>query len=123
MPQSSNAPRLTLWNPSHLKSKRSKVEPPSPSPYRGDPGSNPNLGFELPISPQQTVIERLRRREGLLNAKQVIALLGVHITTLQLWTRRGEIPFLRVGHGVRFDPAELAQWLEKREIKAGSHKS
>ena len=64
----------------------------------------------------ETLIQRLIRTEGLLNSKQVIGILGVHITTLQLWTRRGEIPFLKVGHLVRFDPVQLAQWLGQRQI-------
>jgi excisionase family DNA binding protein len=75
---------------------------------------NPIPGSER-IS-EGTLAGRLSRMEGLLNSKQVIGMLGVHITTLQLWTRRGDIPFLRVGHSVRFDPAQLADWLGKRQI-------
>jgi excisionase family DNA binding protein len=64
----------------------------------------------------ETLVQKLNRMNGLLDSKQVIGILGVHICTLQIWTRRGEIPFLRVGRSVRFDPAQLATWLEKRQI-------
>lgn len=45
----------------------------------------------------ETLVQKLNRMDGLLDSKQVIGILGVHICTLQIWTRRGEIPFLRVG--------------------------
>ena len=64
----------------------------------------------------ETLVQKLNRMDGLLDSKQVIGILGVHICTLQIWTRRGEIPFLRVGRSVRFDPAQLATWLAKRQI-------
>jgi excisionase family DNA binding protein len=64
----------------------------------------------------ETLVQKLNRMDGLLDSRQVIAILGVHICTLQIWTRRGEIPFLRVGRSVRFDPAQLATWLEKRQM-------
>jgi excisionase family DNA binding protein len=66
----------------------------------------------------ETLVQKLNRMDGLLDSKQVIGILGVHICTLQIWTRRGEIPFLRVGRSVRFDPAQLAIWLAKRQIGA-----
>jgi excisionase family DNA binding protein len=65
---------------------------------------------------QITLIQRLGNMDGLLDSKQVIRMLGVHLCTLQLWTRKGEIPFLRVGRLVRFDPGQLAKWLEERQI-------
>jgi hypothetical protein len=45
-----------------------------------------------------------------------VGILGVHITTLQLWTKHRQIPHLKVGHGIRFDPVELADWLSTRQI-------
>jgi excisionase family DNA binding protein len=66
----------------------------------------------------QTLIQKLGRMGALLDSKQVIGMLGVHICTLQAWTREGQIPFLKVGRTVRFDPGQLANWLEKRQIGA-----
>ena len=60
----------------------------------------------------ETLVQKLNRMDGLLDSKQVIGTLGVHICTLQIWRRRGEIPFLMVGRSVRFDPAQLASWLD-----------
>jgi hypothetical protein len=64
----------------------------------------------------QTFIERLRLTKRYLDAREVVGILGVHITTLQLWTKHRQIPHLRVGHGIRFDPVELADWLATRQI-------
>jgi excisionase family DNA binding protein len=64
----------------------------------------------------QTFIERLRLTKRYLGAREVVAILGVHITTLQLWTKHRQIPHLKVGHGIRFDPVELAEWLSTRQI-------
>lgn len=68
----------------------------------------------VPLS--QTFIERLRLTKRYLDAHEVVGILGVHITTLQLWTKHRQIPHLRVGHGIRFDPVELADWLATRQI-------
>jgi len=38
-----------------------------------------------------TLLEYLSCRKSLLDSREVIELLGVHITTLQLWTRKGRI--------------------------------
>jgi excisionase family DNA binding protein len=70
-----------------------------------------------PEKSNPTLIDRLRSRQSLLDSKEVIDLLGVHITTLQLWTRKGRIPFLRVGHLIRFDPGQLASWLKARQTQ------
>jgi excisionase family DNA binding protein len=64
----------------------------------------------------ETLVQKLNKMNGLLDSKQVIRILGVHKCTLQIWTRRGEIPFIRVGRSVRFDPAQLATWLETRQM-------
>jgi hypothetical protein len=66
----------------------------------------------------ETLIQKLSRKQGLLNSKDVIGIFGVHITTLQLWTKHQQIPYLKVGRAVRFDPAQLAHWLSKRQMGA-----
>lgn len=64
----------------------------------------------------ESLIEKLSHRDGLLDSEQVRKMLGIHITTLQLWTKHQEIPFLRVGHLIRFDPVQLARWLQQRQM-------
>jgi hypothetical protein len=51
----------------------------------------------------ETLIQRLASMDGLLNSKQVSDIFCVHITTLQMWIKRREIPFLKIGHSIRFD--------------------
>jgi hypothetical protein len=67
----------------------------------------------------ETLIQRLGSMDGLLNSKQVSDIFCTHITTLQMWTKREEIPFLKIGHGIRFDPVQSADWLAKRQV--GGH--
>jgi excisionase family DNA binding protein len=64
----------------------------------------------------ETLIQRLGSMDGLLNPKQLSSIFCIHITTLQNWTKRGEIPFLKIGHAIRFDPVQLAAWLTKRQM-------
>ena len=87
---------------------------------KGSARRSPSTGSEIvgiagdPFS--QTFIERLRLTKRYLGAREVVGILGVHITTLQLWTKHRQIPYLKVGHGIRFDPVELADWLSTRQI-------
>ena len=67
-------------------------------------------------SKPESLIEKLSHRDGFLDSEQVRKMLGIHITTLQLWTKHQEIPFLRVGHLIRFDPVQLARWLQQRQM-------
>jgi excisionase family DNA binding protein len=52
---------------------------------------------------------------GLLTARQVGDLLGVSAETVLRWTRRGQLPAIRLpGGAIRFRPQELDGWLEER---------
>jgi len=51
-----------------------------------------------------------------LTVKQAVEVLGLHPQTLYKWTKLGRIPYMRIGGGLRFDPAILADWLEQRTI-------
>lgn len=121
MPRISQASNLTLIEPSKIRAGR-RAQSNAAGALKRRPQQNvvSTSGTLADLHPNEapgteTLIQRLTRKEGLLNSKEVIGMLGVHITTLQLWTRRGEIPFLRVGHLVRFDPVQLAHWLGKRQ--------
>lgn len=52
---------------------------------------------------------------GLLTARHVADLLGVSAETVLRWTRRGELPAIRLpGGAIRFREDELDGWLEQR---------
>lgn len=57
--------------------------------------------------------------EVLLDQKEAAALLGLQPRTLELWRWRGKGPnYFRVGAGrVRYDKAELREWLEAQKVK------
>lgn len=55
----------------------------------------------------------------LLGAKAAAKRLGLSTPTIYRLTARGELPAVRVGDSVRFDPADLARFIEIR--KSGAH--
>lgn len=59
----------------------------------------------------QTVVE-LRK---LLTPKEAAALLSISERTLWTLTNNGEIPAVRIGRSVRYDPADLAAWIEQQK--------
>ena len=38
-------------------------------------------------------------------------------TTLRRWVMQRRIPFKKIGRAVRFDPAELAEWVEAHSVR------
>jgi excisionase family DNA binding protein len=44
--------------------------------------------------------------------------LGVPKPTIYSWVRRGDIPFVKLGGLVRFDPGEIHDWLKERKHPA-----
>jgi excisionase family DNA binding protein len=64
----------------------------------------------------ETLVQTLRARTGLLTIAQVSELLGFHEVTLRNWVRAGKLPAVRIAGQWRFDPAELAGWVEARRI-------
>jgi excisionase family DNA binding protein len=55
----------------------------------------------------------------LIDAKAASKLLGVPHTWLLAQARAGEIPHHRLGHYVRFNPDDLANWLTENQITPG----
>lgn len=41
--------------------------------------------------------------------------LGVPKATIYSWVRRGDIPFVKLGGLVRFDPEEITNWIKERK--------
>jgi len=48
--------------------------------------------------------------EPLWDARELAHRLGIHRTRLYHLVRTGRIPHLRIGRGVRFDPASIRTW-------------
>lgn len=56
-----------------------------------------------------------KRHTPLLSARDVADRLGVSTETVLRWTRRGELPAVRLpGGAIRIDPDTLDAWLESR---------
>ncbi|MDO4583516.1 MAG: helix-turn-helix domain-containing protein [Planctomycetia bacterium] len=49
----------------------------------------------------------------LLTRKEAAKLLGCSPRTIDLWRVRNALPFLKVGHFVRYDPEELEYWVKE----------
>jgi excisionase family DNA binding protein len=64
-----------------------------------------------------SLVQRLRARTGLLTIPEVKDLLGFHEVTLRDWARAGRLPALRIAGVWRFDPVELAAWVEARRTR------
>ena len=58
----------------------------------------------------------------LLDEKQAAALLTVEPGTLSVWrsTGRYKIPFVKIGHLVRYRRTDLESWLESRVRESGA---
>jgi excisionase family DNA binding protein len=59
-----------------------------------------------------SILKNLRGRTAPLNVKDFAELLDVTEATIQRWVRRHQVPAIRVGDVIRFDPGMLADWIE-----------
>jgi len=59
-----------------------------------------------------SILKNLRGRTAPLNVKDFAELLNVTEGTIQRWVRRNQVPAIRVGDVIRFDPGMLADWIE-----------
>ena len=53
--------------------------------------------------------------ENLLDIKQLSAMLGVKTATIYGWVHDKYIPFIKLGRLVRFDYAEIMDWVQKQK--------
>ena len=53
---------------------------------------------------------------GVLTIAEVSELLDFHDVTLRDWAREGLLPAMRIAGLWRFDPADLAAWVEARRV-------
>jgi excisionase family DNA binding protein len=59
-----------------------------------------------------SILKNLRGRTAPLNVRDLAELLDVTEATIQRWVRRHQVPAIRVGDVIRFDPGMLADWVE-----------
>lgn len=71
--------------------------------------------------PRLTIIEKLLASKGLLSREQLAPILGVKVGTLTAWTQRERGPAsFKIGDLVRYDPVEVARWLESQTVEPTS---
>ena len=69
---------------------------------------------------KQTLSGQLRQRTTALNASEVAALLRISREAVYRYARQRMLPSLRFGDFLRFDPSELADWLDAGQQMAQS---
>ena len=58
-------------------------------------------------------MNNLHTPDRLLNEKEVASILNINVATLRRWRWAGKGPrFLKIGGAVRYDPADLAAFIE-----------
>lgn len=62
----------------------------------------------------KTVCDSLRSMKGMLTAPQLAELLGFHPKYIYEISREGHLPSYQIRGAVRFDPHEIAVWLDQR---------
>lgn len=65
-----------------------------------------------------SILKNLRGRTAPLNVKDLAELLDVTEATIQRWVRRHQVPAIRVGDVIRFDPGMLADWIELQAVSS-----
>ncbi len=70
--------------------------------------------FALPGDVQMTLVEQLRSRKKALTVEELAGLLCIAVRTLYKEVEDDHIPFFRVRTSIRFDPHQVADWLETK---------
>jgi hypothetical protein len=61
-------------------------------------------------------IEELRAKRGLMDAKPMAEILGMHLDVLYRKSKEGLIPHFRILGRVKYDPQVITDWLEERRF-------
>jgi len=51
---------------------------------------------------------------ALVDKHEVARMLAISVRTVEAWAQRGELPQVRVGASLRFDPRQIEQWIAAR---------
>lgn len=54
--------------------------------------------------------------QPLMSPSQVAELLNCKTSTVYAWAKRGEIPCYKIGGLLRFDPAEISEWVKGARV-------
>lgn len=63
-----------------------------------------------------SILKKLREQKEALNVKELAQLLRVTQDTVLRWVRKRQMPAIRVGDVIRFDPGVLADWIELQSV-------
>jgi PTS system nitrogen regulatory IIA component len=61
--------------------------------------------------------------ERLMSIKEVAEYLQVDLSTLYLWSQRGQIPAMKVGKMWRYRRSEIEAWLDQRRNHPAKHEA
>jgi predicted DNA-binding transcriptional regulator AlpA len=68
-----------------------------------------------------TLDQRLRSKEGLIPLKPLAQLIGFHYHTVYGWVAADQIPYVRIGTRIEFDPTVVADWLMRKSTLRHRH--
>jgi excisionase family DNA binding protein len=60
---------------------------------------------------------------SLVDIETVATSLGISVRQVRRFVAEGRIPYVRVGHLIRFDPAALNEWIDDRRAGFGNDSS
>jgi excisionase family DNA binding protein len=66
------------------------------------------------------LVETLKNRTGALKVAEIAKLLSVTPQHIYKMAARGSIPSIRISGSVRFDPDEVAAWLQRKRTPEGA---
>ena len=69
------------------------------------------------MNENNTSIEDSRR---LLSIGQLSQQLGISVKTLYGWVCLRQIPYVKMGRLVKFDPRDIAKWIETKKNRCGA---
>ena len=87
----------------------------------GEQGSRPTGGEPREIRLRLSSNQKGEPLPALVDIVAVAQALGISMRQVRRFVADGQIPFVRVGHLIRFDPDELNDWINAR--RAGSTQS
>ena len=64
-----------------------------------------------------SLAQRLRSKNKALTVEELADLLGVAIRTVYTEVEDNRIPFFRIRSSIRFDPHQVADWLEAKMVE------
>jgi excisionase family DNA binding protein len=74
----------------------------------------PLFEIEQLCEKRMTLAEQLRSKKKALTVEELADLLGIALRTLYKEVEDDHIPFFRVRTSIRFDPHQVADWLEMK---------